>query len=792
MSRKLIFLLLLINSTILHAQNFTISGYLRDEASGETLIGATVLDLESKKGAVANTHGFYSLTLPRDTVHLEFSYVGYQTITKKFILSRDTTFNIKLVGSTELEGSTVVASRNELGVRGTQMSAIEVPIVQIKNIPALGGEIDVIKALQLLPGVQSGSEGATGLYVRGGGPDQNLILLDGVPLYNINHMFGFFSVFNVDAIKNVTLYKGNFPARFGSRLSSVVDVRQNEGNENEYHGSVSIGLLSSKINLEGPIIKGKTTFNVSARRTYFDILAQPLIALANEGDGQANAGYYFYDINTKVTHKFSNKDKLTTSFYMGDDAIYVRTKDKGYDNPNEYTKSKFGWNWGNLLGAASWAHQFSNTLFSNLTLSYTRYRYKVGIGNEQRMEAENGDTGKTEYMDSETSIDYRSNIEDISALYEFDYNPHPNHAIKFGANYVYHRFVPEVGTFTYEGPETDIDDEDFIFSTLSGGESINTHEAAVYFEDNWTINDIFKFNMGLRASMYAVQEKIYPSLEPRLGFRALLTDDMSIKASYSYMSQYIHLLSNSNITLPTDLWVPVTANIKPMKSHQAALGLFYNLFDIVNLSVEGYYKHMNNIIEYKDGASFFASTKGWETKVNMGEGWSYGVEFLVEKKIGKLTGWIGYTWSKSERKFDREGMEINDGKPFYAKYDRRHDISVVAQYKFSKKFDIAATFIYGTGARATMGSQVYTDPNDDYMIYEYIPQRNSFKLPDYMRFDIGMNFYKKRKKGESIWNISIYNLTNRHNPFFVFNDGEVLQQMSIFPILPSVSYTYRF
>ncbi len=777
--RHYIFILLLLVGLGLHAQNRTVSGYITDLETGETLIGATVVDAVSGKGVVSNIHGFYSLTLPEGEVALEFSYVSYQTRAMRLLLEGNEELNIALTSATKLDEVTVVANRGDLGVKGSQMSAIEVPVEQIKNIPALAGEVDVIKALQLMPGVQSGSEGATGLYIRGGGPDQNLIMLDGVPLYNINHLFGFFSVFNADAIKNVTMYKGNFPARFGSRLSGVVDVRQNEGNNQKIGGTFSLGLLSTKLSLEGPIASEKTTFNVSARRTYFDALAQPIMAAMQAGKSEkTTAGYYFYDLNAKVTHRFSHKDKLSASFYMGNDAIYMNHKTQ-YGKGDDM-RMKFGWNWGNLLGALNWGHQFSNTVYSNLTASYTRYRYKVGIEAEEEVEK-----GKPLVM----TMDYSSHIQDVGLVYDFDYTPNPNHAVKFGANYVFHNFVPEVGSTKF-----DVNDPGLNFQDTVGGSTIYTHEAAVYVEDNWSICRVVKLNMGLRGSLYAVQGKVYPSVEPRVGLRTLITDDLSFKASYAYMSQYIHLLSNSNITMPTDLWVPVTGRLKPMQSQQVSAGLFYNLLDVVDLSVEGYYKGMNNIIEYKDGASFFGASQGWEDKVVMGEGWSYGVELLAQKNVGKFTGWLGYTWSKSERLFDREGMVLNDGKPFFAKYDRRHDVSVVAQYKFNDRIDIASTFVYGTGTRATLGTQEYYYPESYSYPLEHIPERNNYTMPYYMRVDFGINFHKKWKKRdvERTWNVSVYNLTNRMNPFMIYDGYDGLEQLTIFPLIPSVSYSLKF
>lgn len=777
MRKFCVFIAILFLTIPILAQTHIISGYITDKNTGEPLIGATALDLISKKGAVSNEHGFYSLTVKTDSVSLEYSYVTYNTTTINQKLSGDITYNIALEESNILEEAVFVARRNEIGVRGTQMSAIEVPIEQIKAIPAIAGEVDIIKAIQLLPGVQSGSEASTGLYVRGGGPDQNLILLDGVPLYNINHLFGFFSVFNADAIKNVTLYKGDFPARFGSRLSGVLDIRQNEGNENKFSGTASIGLLSSKINLEGPLFSNKTTFNISARRTYFDLIAKPIIALAQfKEDSKVTGGYHFYDLNAKITHTFSPEDKISASFYMGDDTIGMGVKEKN-KKENYSSKMTFGWDWGNLLGAVNWAHQFSNTIYSNLNASYTRYRYNVKLGSN------------IEDKDEKTNIaiKYKSNIQDLSLSYDIDYLPNPAHSIKFGVNYIHHIFIPEVSSIDINLPVVEGD-----LSQTSGGNIINSNEVALYGEDNWTINNIFKLNLSFRASAYIIGDKTYPSFEPRISFRTLISDDLSFKAAYSKMSQYVHLLSSSNLILPTDLWVPVTDKIKPMKSDQYSAGFFYNLLDVVDLSVESYYKSMNNVLEYRDGTSFFASSEGWEEKVCMGEGWSYGVELLAQKNTGKLTGWIGYTWSKSERLFDREGMEINYGKPFYAKYDRRHDLSVVAQYKFTKKFDIASSFIFGTGTRSTLPSQEYEV--DGYTV-EHISSRNNYRLPNYARLDIGVNFHRQFKMRENIsstWNISIYNVLNRNNPFMVYDGYDSLKQLSIFPILPSVSYTLHF
>ncbi len=771
----------------------TISGYMTDASSGESLISAALVEQQSGQGTVTNNYGYYTLTLPAGEVALEFSYIGYETVAMSLQLVRDTVLHVALKPSAEfLQGASVTASRSEIGVRGTQMSAIEIPVHQIKHVPALAGEVDVIKAIQLLPGVQSGTEGSAGLYVRGGGPDENLLLLDGVPIYNVNHMMGFFSVFNADAIKNVTLYKGSFPARFGSRISSILDVRMKDGNDREYHGSASLGLLSAKFQVEGPIIKGKTTFNVSARRTYYDILSQPLIAYYQRhwGDGErGTGGYYFYDVNAKLTHTFSNRDKLYVSYYMGDDRVYARikTSDELYSN-----QLKLGWNWGNIVASARWNHVFNPRLFVNATLNYTQYRHSLDVSGKESY------AGGTDGF--AMSVAYHSLINDISAAADFEYNPSPAHDIRFGATYIRHTFKPSITTVraAVDSPA----DQPSAIDTTFGDKNLFTGEAAAYFEDNWSVTDWLKINLGLRYAMYDTDGRFYHSLEPRVSLRALITGDLSLKASWSRMSQSVHMLSNSNISLPTDLWVPVTSRIRPMRSNQAAAGVFYSLGP-VDFSLEGYYKTMDNVLEYREGASFFGSSSGWEDKVAMGRGWAYGVEFLVQKKTGKLTGWVGYTWSKTMRQFDREGHVINNGIPFPAKYDRRHDLSVTAAYEVTRKIDLAATFIFGTGICGSLATQtisvipaysaVSQNPFLTTVTVDYLEGRNNYRMPSYQRLDLGVNFKRTFRNGHHrTIGLSVYNVYNRNNPFLVYRSGNQLKQLSIFPLMPSLAYTYEF
>ncbi len=822
MSKKifLIILSIVLVELNLYAEKYTISGYISDKISGETLIGSSIYDTKSKKGTIANDYGFYTLSLPTGEVFLEVTYVGYQRVKKHFILKKDTVLNIKMESSNQLKDVVVIGHRNELGVKGSQMSAIDVPIAQIKKVPSLLGENDLIKALQLLPGVQSGSEGSAGMYVRGGGPDQNLLLLDGIPVYNVNHMLGFFSVFNSDAIKNVTMYKGSFPARFGGRLSSVVDIRMKDGNNKKIHGNFSLGILSAKCQLEGPILTKNTTFNISARRTYFDVLATPFMKMAQKGSDvdKLSAGYYFYDLNAKLTHKFSDKDHLYLSLYTGDDAIYFKFKNKESDMRTIQRKMwmKTDWKWGNLISALRWNHIITPRLFMNVTGAYTRYRSKLGIGTEEKERfLENG---KEVEDNTEYGLSYNSAIYDWTGKIDFDYEPIPSHKIKFGTGYTYHTYQPDV--YRQKEDVDRIDLKQNKDTTINGGATYS-HETVSYLEDNISIGKFIKVNAGLHFSTLHVENKNYFSLQPRLSSRFLLTDDLSLKVGYAFMKQYVHLLSNSNISFPTDLWVPVTKNIKPMIAHQMALGAFYHWDNIGDFSVEGYYKTMDNLLEYKDGANFMGTSTNWEEKVVMGSGVSYGIEFLYQRNFGKTTGWLGYTWSKADRTFDKEGNILNYGLTFPARYDRRHDISLTVSHSLSKSIDLSATWVYSTGNTSTLGLQAYQiskDPtqsssygnpyyNPELNNITHIYHRNNYRLNSYHRLDLGISYQRYiRKDVKRVLKFSVYNAYNHYNPFFVFPYNEqvedrgtgeviektVLRQATMFPIIPSISYSLSF
>ncbi|MBQ8703511.1 MAG: TonB-dependent receptor [Bacteroidales bacterium] len=786
--RKTIILLLLLLPLAVLAQ--TVSGTISDATTGETLIGATILEEQSGKGTVSNAQGRFSLTLKADTAHLRISYIGYQTEYHTVTLRGDRKLDVTLHPSVELEEVTITAERIN-SPQASQMSAIEVPVEQLKLVPVIFGETDVLKAIQLLPGVQSGTEGMSGIYVRGGGADENLFLLDGVPLYNVNHLGGFFSAFNGDAVKNVTLYKGSFPARFSGRISSVLDITTNNGNDREWHGGASVGLMSAKFNIEGPIIKEKTTLSLSLRRTYGDLLLQPLImavALSEtEGQGTANAGYYFYDLNAKVTHQFNDRSRLYFMWYSGDDEAYMRMRTNEYELGKEHIK--LGYQWGNLATSVRWNYELTPKLFMNVTGSFTRYRQHLDLGVEEEW------TDEGQLYNEQADVSLRSGISDFSGQVDFDFAPTPDHAIKFGTTFTHHLFRPQVTSVQASSTGEEA------FNRTVGESNVSAGEISIYAEDDWSITDALKVNGGLALTGFVVQDCFYPSLQPRLSGRLLLTDDLSLKAGYSYMTQYMHLLSNSNISLPSDLWVPVTARIEPMNSHQVAAGVVYTWRSLIDFSVEGYYKWMNNLLEYKPGATFLGNGTGWEDMVCMGRGWAYGIEFLAQKSFGDITGWVGYTWSRTMRQFDTPGEELNGGLPFPAKYDRIHDISITLQYKPNNRFDAGITWVYSTGNTATLALQEI-EADNYYGALDFVESRNNFRLPAYHRMDVSVNFHKQKKHGVRTWNISIYNLYNRQNPFLIYpkttynyRDNSTytgLYQRSLFPILPSISYIYKF
>lgn len=767
------------------AQKYTVSGYLNDEISGESLIGATVYDAKHKLGTTTNLYGFYSITLPKDSIDLIFSFVGYSPIRNSFFLNENKTMTIKLGTNANLKTVEIVAE--EKIEERSRMSTIEIPIAQIKAIPALLGETDVLKVLSLLPGIKSGGEGSSGLYVRGGGPDQNLILLDGVPVYNASHLFGFFSVFNADALKNVEVTKGGFPARYGGRLSSVIDLSMKEGNMNKYNVEGSVGIVASRIMIEGPIIKNKMSFMVTGRRTYIDLLARPLIKKYSEG--AATFGYYFYDLNAKINYNINEKNHLYLSMYSGEDKFYASFTDKYSDGINSYTdKIKFGLGWGNITTALRYNRVINSKLFNNTRVTYTRYRFYTAV----EQEAENIYNGVKDK--SSFKLKYLSGINDWSGKTDFDYIPNPNHYVKFGGGYIYHTF--NTGALQYK-----IADSSFGLDTTLNDKKIYGNEFSSYVEDDYKISNAIKVNYGLHYSAFIVNNRTYKSLQPRISARYLLPSNWSVKASYASMTQYLHLLTNSNIGLPTDLWVPATGKIKPQQSFQPAIGIAKTVFENkYEFSIEAYYKKMKNIIDYLDGSSFLNSSTGWEDKVAQGTGWSYGAEFFIQKKKGNVTGWIGYTLSWTNRQF----AEINNGKIYPYKYDRRHDLSFVYNHKIDKRTDFNVTWVFGTGNAISLPLQTYSSTAENipfnnagyYSNAIYYGDKNSYRMKAYHRLDIGFNFHKAKKWGEASWNFGFYNAYNRKNPYFIYlsqdqNGTPVAKQVSLFPVIPSISYTFK-
>ncbi len=789
----LILFMLFAHATL--AQTFTISGYITDHLNGERLLNANIYEPNNLRGTISNNYGFYSLTLPQDNYTINCSYVGYQENSFVINLTSDTVIDFKLLPQVDLEEVLIVGQQTESKLKSTQISRDNISVDKIQSLPAFLGEADVIKTIQLLPGVQSGTEGTSGLYVRGGGPDQNLILLDDVPIYNANHLFGFFSVFNPDAIKTVSIYKGGFPARFGGRLSSVLDIRLKDGNSQQLHGNFSIGLISSKLNIEGPIVKDQTTFNLSLRRTYADLLMRPLIK--SSSGGEDDGGYFFHDVNLKLSHKFSDRSKLYLSTYAGKDKAFSNYDySYGSEDMRWQEKEKFHLAWGNITTALRWNYLLTNKLFVNTTLTYSNYLFDI----QEHTSQKNKTTGE---RGDEYKMSYKSGIEDIGAKVDFDYYPIPDHRIKFGANFVHHTFKPGIMAYkeSYDN-SADID-------TTYGNSNINANEFYAYIEDNFEINRKLSVNLGLHASGFNVDGEFYSSLQPRISARYLANNRLSFKAAYSKMNQYIHLLSSATISLPTDLWLPTTKKVKPQNAHQFSVGTVYQLKKGIDFSVEGFYKSMDNLLEYKDGASYIGTSTGWQEKVEMGKGWSYGTELLLQKTTGKTTGWIGYTLSWADRQFEN----LNFGEKFSARYDRRHDVSFVMTHRFSDRFDIGLTWVYGTGNAVTLPTQAVLSPTvpfynnyySDYSWnYEYYGKRNNYRTPSYHRMDVGFNFHKKKKHGIRTWNISFYNVYSRQNPFFLFfeestnsdfqqtGNTKLLKQFSLFPIIPSFSYSFKF
>jgi hypothetical protein len=773
---KYLIIFFLFTCQIAAQEVYTLSGYIQDEASGETLIGANIVDSNKPSSGVStNTYGYYSIQLEPGDHILTISYLGYQDLVISIHLEENTKRDFFLREGIAIKEVVITGEKEEAqkNVQGTQMGTIKLPVENIKKLPAIFGEVDILKAIQLLPGVMSSGEGNAGFYVRGGGPDQNLILLDEAVVYNTGHLLGFFSVFNADAIKNTTLIKGGLPAEYGGRLSSVLDIQMKEGNDKSFKAEGGIGLIASRLTVEGPIIPEKSSFIVSGRRTYALDLAQAAI---NNTDF-AGTNYYFYDLNAKVNYKLSDKDRIYLSSYIGQDVLTFRqpARDFNFDLP-----------YGNRTATLRYNRLFTEKLFSNISLIYNDYNFEIGGAQDN------------------FSFELFSGVRDYNAKVDFDYYPNNQHKVKFGSNYIFHTLTPN--TASASNGEVDFGN-DFLPK--------RSHDLSFYIQDEWKVNNKLSINSGLRYTVFTQvgpyfsslsgksfdsNEPVitYDGLEPRLSTKYSISNSSSIKAGYAYTQQYLHLVSNSGTTLPTDLWVPSSDLVRPQQSHQYALGYFKNWQDdAYESSIEVYYKDLANQVDYADNY-VTDITEEVERSFVTGVGRAYGAEFFLKKAKGDLNGWIGYTVSRSERSFD----EIEGGRWYPAIYDRTHDLSLVVNYKLNRKWDFGGIFIYGTGRAFTPISGFYF--LDGNLNTDFAP-RNSSRLDDYHRMDISFTYTPNpdsSKKWRGSWTFSIYNVYNRKNPFFLdydidgdFREGQFnieANKVTIFPIIPSITYNFKW
>jgi carboxypeptidase-like protein/TonB-dependent receptor-like protein len=779
-------LLLLLSSSLFAQEKFTLSGNIKDASNGEDLIGVTIFVKELPgTGTVTNVYGFYSLTLPKGEYTIQYSFIGYKTQPVKVNFNQNVKKNIELaVDASDLDVFEVSATQDNENVRSTDIGVTKVDIKEIESIPVLFGERDVMKTLQLMPGVKSGGEGSAGFFVRGGSSDQNLILLDEAPVYNASHLLGFFSVFNSDAIKDLKLYKGGMPAEYGGRLSSVMDIKMKDGNSKEMEVSGGIGLISSKLTIEAPLVKDKGSFIISGRRTYADMFLK-----LSSDETQRDASLYFYDLNLKANYQINENNRLFLSGYFGRDNL-------GYSD-------LFGFNWGNATGTLRWNHLFSDKLFSNTSFIYSHYNYKIEIGS--------------------AGFKIASKIEDITIKEDMDYFLNDKNKIKFGGSVVYHTFDPGEVSSTKEDAllnDTKIEDR-------------YSFESALYLSNEQKFGSLFTLTYGIRYSNftqigpgeiytydkdgdisdttnYDKLESVvsYNGLEPRIAANYSLSETSSLKASYSRSYQYLHLLSNSSSGNPTDAWMPSSNNIKPEIADQVSLGYFKNLKNnAYEFSVETYYKILDNTIDYKTGAEVTLNPTV-EGELLYGQGRAYGIEFFLKKKKGDFTGWISYTLARSENQFE----EVNKGSWYPAKQDRTHDVSIVAMYALSERVKLSSSFVFYTGGAVTFPTGKYVIDNQTVNLYS---DRNGSRMPNYHRMDIGLTLDNKKfkevknfetgevnkvkKKVESSWNFSLYNVYGRENAYSItFQENEddptktEIIQLSLFKIIPSISYNFRF
>jgi hypothetical protein len=777
------FFLILTSITTVFAQKTRIvSGYIEDAASGERLISAAIVDDLTRNGTVTNTYGFFSLSITEGSQNLTVSYIGYtpQTISVR----GDTTLTVRLVAGNVLQSVEINAKKQDRIENTVQMSRNSIPVEQIKRMPMLLGEADVLKSLQLLPGVKGGTEGTSGIYVRGGSPDQNLILLDGVPVYNASHIAGLFSVFNADAIRNITLTKGGFPARFGGRLSSVLEIDMKEGNKKAFHTEGSVGLLTSKILVEGLILKDKMSFIVTARRSYLDALISPFKKDIFD-EYTSDFKLFFYDLNGKINYKVNDKHNLYLSFYTGFDKYSTGSYyDFSTDKSQNISNNVVGFNYGNVTSALRWNYLRNSQMFVNTTLSYTRYQYTF----------QDKQNDIINFKPSNSLFKFTSRINDIALKSDVDYLLNAQQHVRFGLHLTQHGFVPGALFVAQSGSR----------DTSYGNAPIASLESMAYVEDDLQLGH-WRVNAGLNLGRLDASGASYTALQPRLSISYALGGNAAIKASYAQTAQFVHLLTNDALSIPSDSWVPSTRRVRPQRAEQVALGIAKTIDNQWELSVEGYYKKMRDLVAYQEGSSFLSQGQDFESRITQGKGDAYGLEVFLQKKEGRTTGWIGYTLAKSTRQF----VEINDGKEFPYKYDRRHEFSIVVSHQLTPKISFSANWFFATGNAITLPEQVVvvltplSGTTLAQRVVEY-GERNSIRTIPTHRLDFGFDFVKKRRRFERKWSIGAYNAYNRANPFYFelsfrddlinnkFTTKYTVNQISLIPILPYVTYNFKF
>jgi len=747
---------------------YLLQGVITDQTSNEALFGATIGIPNLKIGKITDEAGKYQLRLPAaGTYDFRVSYIGYRDTTFSLDIRQDMVLNIYLPKISNALAEVILSGNKDDAsnkVNRNAMSMERLTSREAKLLPAIFGEVDIIKILQLKPGVKNGGEGNAGFYVRGGGSDQNLILIDKAPVYNPNHLFGFFSVLNSDAVREVELYKAGFPARYGGRLSSVLDVIMEQGNYDKLGVQGGIGLISSRLSIKVPIQKSKSTIMLSGRRTYVDVFTR-LANRANKNNANFDQipDYFFYDFNGRLDFILGEKDELSITGYYGDDFFKFKGGDFG---------ARFGW--GNRSATVNWRHNFSKTFSVSNAYYVSGYNYRI-----------NNQFG-------ENSLTLGSSIFDQGFAQDWEFNPNIQHQIQFGFTGIYHRF--SVGNF---GISTD-------FTDIKVGELLEGGETAIYCSDNIKFSSKFEMLLGLRASNFLAKGKAYWGIEPRLSTNYKITKNTAIKTSYARMYQYLHLVSLSNSSIPTDIWYPSTKNIKPQFSDQIALGIHQSLFkEKYFFSMEGYYKWLYNAVDFKDGAQVFANPR-LEQEFIRGKGWGYGFEWYIEKKQGKTTGWIGYTLAWTWREF----TQINNGNRFHPRYDRRHDISLVVMHRLSPRVSLSGTWIFNTGNYVALATGRYAyqnfTPNTDLATAPIFLNRNEFQMPPTHRLDFGLVWKLKTKNPNNQRDLtfSVYNVYSRRNPFFVYydqkknKDGQIIEfvpkLLALFPILPAITYNFKF